>query len=545
MLKEKPSSESENSRSERISDAVLSFKSALSSDATPEDLREESRLREQLIATLEPLRPYSEKYSDYYSYITPAGADGRTLDEEHNDFLDRRKDDPQAVPTYTYPNLMDLDYLDDEEDLEKMISDIKTDDKLDKNVKSLAVKAIEAVKIKLELFRSIQSGNDQKTMTIQKRMFGELMPEAILVAREAYLNRIDIDRKKPADNIVSKLKENEFNASEIQEYFNTALRELGINDVFGTEISNIVKSITMKIFPEDGGSPRVFIPESRVVDGLYLLKLIAHEIGTHAVTGANALALNLPVELGPEYETVQEGVAKLSELQIESDIRRLNPDEFDNGPLPYNVMALDIVNQGGNFRDVFEAMLRARSFIWLSLNCREAPEVKDLLIKAKDAIAHPLPNLDLTSKEKELMALAEKRVIKSALTQCYRIFRGFHNLSVGGQAFYKDKAYLEGAIIAKQFQTDGLESVLIKGRIDPFYAQELIAIGIHNTRARTVVRDIAQKILLKSKDDLLAERWLRESKIWYSKTGNNLDISPKTPDVEDVNDMFREISGVD
>ena len=207
-----------------------------------------------------------------------------------------------------------------------------------------------------------------------------------------------------------------------------------------------------------------------------------------------------------------------AEKQIATDVLGLDISSamVDRGPLPYYVLALDIVQKGGNFRDVFEAILRALTFVHLSIDKRDEAGVPELVSKGIGAIDHPLPNLDLTPAEQEIfqatMESKEGKIYQETLTQCRRLFRGFRDLSVGGRAFFKDKFYLEGSIVADNIIENGIEQYLFSEYVDPIASHQILGLDIRTDEVRDVVRDIALEILkTHDTEKATAAEWLADN----------------------------------
>lgn len=532
---------SRGSSTRRSLDDVLSvFRSARATPVTAEVSAERRARLERLAAAVEQLKPLLEKYGSNLSYMEPAGRDGRSLDTEFKEFLGRRKTEPAAVPSFTYPKLVGVEMGADLEEVRSIRERLSAEP--DPHVRQVALHALALAEDTIAHLAAIQRGDDAAVMEIQHRMYGGVSPELAGFAGGVFERRIGPMRAKEEPHpVINALEKNEFDSEEIAKYFSAALRAIGLDDVFRTEIVDDVHALTVQYYPPNGGRPRIAIPTKRVLDGHELLKLIAHEVGTHAVTNANAAANGLPLMLGYDYEMFQEGLAKMSELKVEGDIRnREVTGEDDDDLLPYNVLALEMVQGGANARQVFDRMIRLRARSWIAKNPKPAGKMRDELRKELKLPGDAaLTDEQRTTLQEQLEQRAEAKGEKASLTQLRRLFRGYSDLSVGGRAFFKDKIYLEGAMQARRFQQEGLEDVLLRARLDPMVAEHLVEVGLLDGKVRTLVRDVAMQILRRNQDELTMERWLREHRIWYEQYAHRPLDHAGPPDWEEQTELLQ------
>lgn len=463
-----------------------------------------------------PLQPLVEKYWDYYYYLEPAGADGRPLAEEFDDLLHRWTTNPAAVPRFTYPNLAGLQFGDDADvlaELRRTYEGIA-----DPHVRAIALHALTGVEGKLALFDAMRRQDDTAVAAAQKVLFGPLAPSTVAAARASFETAAAAPLASP---VLSRLRSTWFSAEEIRTFFERACRLLRL-EAFSVVVSPTVSSITVKLHPEGGGAPVIAIPPGRVASGLEVLRLIAHEVGTHAVTNQAALALGLPLELGPDYETFQEGLATVNEIRAIAAVsgESVQAVTASEETPPYYVLALDRVQRGGTFRDTFETLLMLHARVWLRTNV--ASPKAERIRYALDAWTETVPAADLLAWARETPA-----VLKRVLDQCRRLYRGFHDLSGGGRAFFKDKMYFEGRHLARAMEAAGVADALLKAKIDPWLAEHLAAVGIFDADVPLLAQHIAPLILREQRRELLGDPWEHATGEFLDLRGDASDARPQ------------------
>jgi hypothetical protein len=212
-----------------------------------------------------------------------------------------------------------------------------------------------------------------------------------------------------------------FNAEQIKEVFEWALREYGLlaekEGDFGFLVSiEGVGSIDVRD-KNASGAPKIIIPTDRVVNGKQILQLLGHEIECHVRQSMNGVRL---FKLGggalkTDGEAPYEGLAKQADLRFEQ--------EWFGGdlstPEPYYIKAMEMARGGADFATMFRAM-------------------KEML-----------------GKDSEFAQKAEG-LNYWTWTKTYRIFRGSSDPeNKSHYVMTKDKAYLEGYLIAEQMRELG------------------------------------------------------------------------------------------
>ena len=223
----------------------------------------------------------------------------------------------------------------------------------------------------------------------------------------------------------AKLKKMEFNAEEIAGYFQFVLdymrenasyngamaREEEENPTYYIEISPKYTAVSVNAFSTSGKSV-IGIPADRKVNGLKLVELVGHELNSHYRSAMSTRAyfrnlLNpyddtcpilplIPMMSHSLDETLSEGLAKLNDIRVSGKA---------GFPKPYQVLAIDFVQHGHNFKETMEYVF------------------------------------ELTRQNHK----TENTALNNAWNYTYRIFRGQRDTSSKcGYAFPKDKVYLSG-----------------------------------------------------------------------------------------------------
>ena len=234
------------------------------------------------------------------------------------------------------------------------------------------------------------------------------------------------------------LESQEFDAQGIATYFQAVLDYMRQYAQFGlhmstkeTElpsyqigISSKYTAVSVHAFSTNGKSI-IGIPADRKVNGLKLIELVGHELNSHYRSAMSTRNLyrkiieycekDLLIPLVPFIshslnETMSEGLAKLSDIQIAG---------ASGIPKPYQVLAIDFVEQGHNFKETMEYIF------------------------------------ELTRQAHK----TEGSALDNAWRYAYRIFRGQTDTSSHcGYAFIKDKCYLNGfaSVLREISQDDNL-----------------------------------------------------------------------------------------
>lgn len=343
-------------------------------------------------------------------------------------------------------------------------SNLRVFSPIDEVIKDILLGRIDDAILTVKMAQSILDHDDRETSSLSRQKYGQPGSDVIATAmimaetKENFLG--DFPSRFTAEEIAT-LKAMSFNAEQIKYWFERAMSIYDIHN-WNITISDDVSAIDVRD-KTASGTPTVFIPTSRRVDGLKLLELIGHEINCHLLdsTNANALLRGLiqnnpcllpliPVMAKSDDELLYEAHAKLSDVSV-------------NGtsaiPKPYYVVAQNLARKGKNFSEV----------------------------------AYAIYELQERTTNKKPKALAT-----SAWTVAYRVFRGCTNPEKpNGYVFWKDYAYLGGYLFMRQNQDP---SFLNYSTMTPDEIEMLKAVGVDLTHPAYPQQDIVRII----KDQLLA-----------------------------------------
>lgn len=223
----------------------------------------------------------------------------------------------------------------------------------------------------------------------------------------------------------AKLRAMELDAEGIAKYFQLVLDYMRKNAQYGAamtreekeaptyyiEVSPKWTAISVNAFSESGKSV-IGIPADRKINGLKLVELVSHELNSHyrSAMSTRAYFRNLldpygnscpilpliPMMSHSLDETLSEGLAKIGDIRVSGEAGM---------PKPYQVLAIDFVQHGHNFKETMEYVF------------------------------------ELTRQNHK----TENTALNNAWNYTYRIFRGQRDTSSKcGYAFPKDKVYLCG-----------------------------------------------------------------------------------------------------
>lgn len=403
------------------------------------EAQERARRRTELQGALDLLEPLAARYYDFYAALRPSGPDGRSYNEERSLFLEHFLTDPAYAPTFVYTHPLVRDGARAAEDGEALRDLRAAFTRLgDPHVRALARSAVDATEQVFRLFAATRAGDDDAFHAVQYEMFGGVTPGSLRAAQEIAA------RPRPENGptgvpVADALLAHTVHGSSLVAFFQRALELRGLaNEFLVTSVPGATIT-TVTRFPAEGGMPQVRAPGMKTLNGLELLELEAHEIGVHAVTNANSRALGINATLGWGYELLSEGQGSWRALTVRAALTDTPPDfrRID----PVYVLGLDAIEHGANFREAFDRMFAAH-------------------------MGRALSNADPHAEA------------STVYDRCVRIFRGTTDLRSGGRGFFKDKCYLQGAILAERFAAAGIGDVPCRGRFDPLRADDLVAVGV-------------------------------------------------------------------
>lgn len=259
-----------------------------------------------------------------------------------------------------------------------------------------------------EMAQAILDGNDGTLASLSVEKYGRPTCEMINQAYDAATEEAEEIAPAFDTETIKCLKSQEFDAGEIQFYFENVLSLYGIDDWLvvlddkATAIDVRDKNLT--------GRPMVVIPVNRKVNGMKLLELIGHEIECHLRSSENSRHFwsqiltreyqpLVPLLAKSDNEFLYEGYAK------QNDVRVTGSDAI---PTPNYLIAMDQARRGESFVSTFETIA--------GFEIQKGVEAK--------------------------------KAYNKAWTATYRVFRGCtytsNDIVDGGYAFTKDFAYFGG-----------------------------------------------------------------------------------------------------
>lgn len=454
------------------------------------EAKERRKTREKLIEYLEKIDEVGKKYSTVYKYFEIYGSGGRSYDEEFDDFLEKRKEDPEYCPTFEYPEIekLDLEKVNiDKETLSEVKKELDKEENCD--LKIICEKAIENIEDKIAMLESVKNRNFDNAFKYAVKAYGDINDELVKNAQSVYKAIIEKEKKselKPEkeSEIEKQLKSAIFTPEDFKSYFEMLIKKAGFEkDGWEVVITPKVKSLDVSSASKDYDHPVVRIPEKREeeVDGLKFIKLLNHEF-THIITQTYNRRNGLGgVNIGVNYETFTEGIAKISEKEAEEEVfERPEPESaVVINAHPYYVLGIKKIKEGANFPQTFDYLfeLYKKELEYEGIN---KDEIEDKATKKIEAV-------------------------------CRRIFKGF-NPAEGGKYFPKDKAYLEGELGALRMKKNGIVDYLYQAKVDPELIPYLIRLG---TFVRSKGFEISKQIVIQMwKDKDWPMEYIKDKK-WF------------------------------
>lgn len=414
------------------------------------------------------------KAGDLESWIAPEGLDGRTWRQEIS-YAGKNRE-RGYVPQLSYPALA-RGFLDPEnpeakldiggglQALQVLKENLQTQFG---NISPIASQMIERKEREFKFLQAVRDGDHQAA--IENMPHGKPSEELVAYAQAAYDK--DLQPKPKRNATARKLADNKITSDELKEYFEYAMQLLGAKD---WRVRIVPKQGSITVYPE---GREVKIPPRREYSGIRVLSLIAHEIGAHVGTSHNSEQNGFgSVSLGTETDVLQEGLAKLAEREVEAIILG-----YETNPGPYYVLGIQkAIETNGDFWAVYDYLITLR----------------------RD---------ELTAQGRESDYI-EKNVKDVPLQTLRRIFRGAVDLSAGEYVYTKDKAYLEGEMIAEKIKEAGLLGYMLAGKYDVPTAIFLLENGVTPPEAVKLTIDVARKIWAKEgdRDFLVNLNWYREN----------------------------------
>jgi len=419
-------------------------------EINPEE-KERKEAKERLIEYSKEIYEIGKDYEMVYLHFGPKGAEGRNFDQEMNLFLEKRKEDSNYNPTFTYPEM-------DKVDIQELKNNIASLESIEKNVesetnehiKNIVIEIISVMKAKINILIEIKNGNPEKAFENAKIAYGDINNQLCKEAKECYKKKIEFLKEKREKGVIKSnlekaLEENKFNAEDIKEYFDLALDKgnLRYNNL-EVIIDKRVTAIDVRPSDPNYDYPVILIPPGREVNGIKLIQLIAHEIGCHVTQNNYNCKLGLEgLSFGKDWETAQEGFAVRNEAKIKKEILGKSYSDFEIQAAPYYILAMEKIKEGANIGEVYDYIFSLRKDEFLAEGYNK--------------------------KESEEKASKKTKIIVR------RVIRGMYPYY-----FPKDKAYFEGEFMALKIEKEGIDEYLRQCRVDPALVPDMIKAGVYS-----------------------------------------------------------------
>jgi len=446
---------------------------------------------EEITPELEKLLEYSERifeiakeYESVYAYLEPMGIDMetgelRSFNEEFGDFLEKRKKNPDYCLSMCYPELEKIN-------TEKLNDDIEFLEEIEKNVleenehlREVVFGQTESIKTKINFLIESKNGNLEKSFEFGKQSYGDIDEELCKKAHNDYDETMELlENIPPKSDLEKLLEENEFDAEDLKEFFELALKKGGLEKDFKVVIEKGISNMSVSYGEHGHNYNVILIPENRTVNGVALLQKLAHEL-THVT--AHTFSPKQGIYLGGrDSEPFTEAIAQKSENEImmdvlgEEDGKKFLEYQTDNSL--YYILAMEQVENGSNFAQTYDYIFDKKYEELLSRNGYHKIEDKKEALKIKEN--------------------SENKAMKFSKGVCRRIFRGF-DPKKGGECFTKDMIYYKGKIGLTEMKKEGVEKYLYMSRIDPALIPSLKKLGAYASEkglgmAREAVKQIWQ-----------------------------------------------------
>ncbi len=309
--------------------------------------------------------------------------------------------------------------------------------------------------------------------------YSDIDPELCEVAhkKEAEDLKILKNSLKKGD-LEKKLEKYEFNAEDIKEIMEFAIRKGGLENEFKVVIEKGIESINVTYKAPGHPYNVVLVPEGRKINGVDLPQTIAHEI-THVISHSFSPRQGIYLG-GRESEIYTEGIAQINGDEIMKDVlgeedgRRYIENNVDGSF--YYILAMEKAKEGSNFAEVYNYIFEKKYKENLLKNGYDFLEDKE------------------GAEAKKIKENSEDKAKTSAMNICRRIFRGF-NPKEGGRYFTKDMVYFKGKIAAQKMNEAGEDRYLYMSRTDPVLIPSLEKLGAYASEkglelARSAVKNI-------------------------------------------------------
>lgn len=295
------------------------------------------------------------------------------------------------------------------------------------SIMQIAKNRLQEAQSAIDAARAILEGDSRKTGEEMMKIYG--FPDAsTIVSAHQYARELMSDggmlQKQPVITAseLTRLSAVKYNADSIKQGFLWVAERCGFEGTRPIEVDEYATAIDVRDKSSRGAI--VVIPKTRVVTGVKLLTLAAHEILCHWRDSENAelLAKNMKGADEILYEGHAMSVESQVELMLSGKTRRL--------ALPWRIIGMDIAKNGGNFAQV-------------------AAELYPMILAVEKDAA---------------------KALNGVWTSCMRIFRGATDTANNQRNCYvytKDRAYFEGKTLVNALHQQGLGNLAEFGALTP------------------------------------------------------------------------------
>lgn len=379
------------------------------------------------------------------------------------------------------------------EELEKIKEDVL---KENEHIKEVVFGQIEPIKTKIDFLIESKNRNLEKSFELGKQSYGDIDKELYEKAYNDYDQTIELLKNIPPKSALEKLlEENEFDAEDIKNFFEIALKKGGLENDFKVVIEKGISSMSVSYGERGHDYNVVLIPENRVVNGVALLRNLAHEL-THVITHTFSPKQGIYLG-GRDSEPFTEAIAQKSEGEImtnvlgEEDGEKFLEYQTDNSL--YYILAMEQVKDGSNFAQTYDYIFDKK--------------YEELLLRN---------SYDKAKNEKESLEIKEKskdKAVQFSRNICRRIFRGFDS-EESGKYFTKDMIYYKGKMGLTEMEKEGVDKYLYMSRIDPALIPSLKKLGAYaSEKGLDMAREAVKQVW---KDEGWAVDYIKDKK-WYEE----------------------------
>lgn len=484
------------------------------------------------IEKLKKLKKEIKEYKKDYKVnflVEPSGEKGRSYKEEYEIFYEKIEgnlDEERCLsdeeyseisPVFEYPRIEEMNIGNLEEVILKLQETRKrVEEEFDNDsIVELAFESLDIAEAEMNFLKNKYYGDSEEAFECLKTIYGDFKEELPQKCDEMYQTGIEFLKTQGEKNETEKKLESlEFDAESIKAFFNMAIIKAGLKDSeFEAVVTDRVSNIRVSNNYPGFDHPVVMIPSDRKVDGMKLIRLIAHEIGRHVATSYYNKKQGFDDGLGGrDWDLFSEGIALLSENKAKEAVLgdAYQKGEDNLGNRIYYILAMEKVRgekaengeyeNGWNYAKVYKYIYKKRYEEEL---CRQGY----YNLKDKYNLSDEQEKAKLETKFKDIKEKSKEIAIDIAEKICLRVFKGF-DPKYGGLFSLKDKVYAEGIIESEKLSEidsgEKLEEYLRLSEVDPKLIPILIKAGAYSyKKGIETATKIAEKIWEK-------EDWPRE-----------------------------------